>query len=98
MYYGFSAVSYGRKREIIVNKSMNSHSFFENKECQYYPCHQGVEQLNCLFCYCPLYTRENCLGNPSFMEVQGKKVKICSDCTFPHKPENYEAVVELLKI
>ena len=29
----------------------NSYRFFENKECQYYPCHKGIENMNCLFCY-----------------------------------------------
>ena len=38
----------------------NSYRFFENKECQYYPCHKGIENMNCLFCYCPLYSREHC--------------------------------------
>lgn len=50
----------------------NSHRFFENKECRYFPCHKNLEEFNCLFCYCPLYTREHC-------------------------PENYEAVINLLK-
>lgn len=33
------------------------YSFFSNKECEYFPCHQGAdpENFNCLFCYCPLY-------------------------------------------
>ena len=32
----------------------NSYRFFQ-PECQYYPCHEGIEEMNCLFCYCPLY-------------------------------------------
>ena len=35
----------------------NSYRFFSNRECQYYPCHEGIEEMNCLFCYCPLYER-----------------------------------------
>ena len=31
----------------------NSYRFFANKDCKYYPCHQGLEAFNCLFCYCP---------------------------------------------
>ncbi len=46
----------------------NSYRFFENKECQYYPCHKGIENMNCLFCYCPLYSREHCPGKPEFLE------------------------------
>ena len=29
-----------------------SHAFFCNTACQYYPCHEGLEEINCLFCYC----------------------------------------------
>ena len=29
----------------------NSYRFFSNRECQYYPCHEGIEEMNCLFCY-----------------------------------------------
>ncbi|MCH5272547.1 MAG: metal-binding protein [Lachnospiraceae bacterium] len=75
----------------------NSYCFFANKECQYYPCHKGIEELNCLFCYCPLYRMEQCPGNPSYKEKEGKKIKVCTDCTFPHRPENYKKVLELLR-
>ena len=34
----------------------DSYRYFKNRACQYYPCHKGIEELNCLFCYCPLYT------------------------------------------
>ncbi len=76
---------------------VNSYRFFENRECRYYPCHEDLKELNCLFCYCPLYNRENCPGNPQYTEKAGKRIKVCAGCTFPHKPENYEAVMELLK-
>ena len=75
----------------------NSSRFFANKECQYFPCHKGAGELNCLFCYCPLYLREKCPGNPSYIERNEKKIKDCTNCTFPHKPENYDAVIRLLK-
>lgn len=75
----------------------NSYRFFKNKECKYFPCHEGVEEFNCLFCYCPLYGREKCLGNPEFKEKNGKLIKICSNCTFPHQPENYDLIQQILK-
>lgn len=75
----------------------NSYRFFENRACKYFPCHEGLKELNCLFCYCPLYARENCPGNPAYMEVAGKRIKVCSNCTFPHRPENYDAVMEILR-
>ena len=39
---------------------MPNYDFFQNKECEYFPCHAGAdkESFSCLFCYCPLY----CLG------------------------------------
>ncbi len=40
----------------------HSYRFFENRDCEYFPCHQGLTELNCLFCYCPLYGLEHCLG------------------------------------
>ena len=40
----------------------NSSRFFANKECEYYPCHKSDGDINCLFCFCPLYNME-CPGN-----------------------------------
>ncbi len=74
-----------------------SSKFFENKDCEYYPCHEGCEKMNCLFCYCPLYRLENCPGNPFFKEKDGKTIKVCTNCTFPHKKENYDKVIAVLK-
>lgn len=74
----------------------NSHRFFENRECKYFPCHGGTGEFNCLFCYCPLYMEKNCPGNPGYLEKNGKKIKDCTNCTFPHRPENYDKVIFLL--
>ena len=74
-----------------------SSRFFENKACVYYPCHKETPELNCLFCFCPLYLKEHCPGKPRFKEKDGKKIKICTDCNFPHKPENYDIIIKLLK-
>ncbi len=75
----------------------NSHRFFENRDCGYYPCHEGIDELNCLFCYCPLYHMRDCPGHPSFNVKNGREIKACSGCDFPHRPEHYEEVVRLLK-
>ena len=75
----------------------NSSKFFANKECEYYPCHQMDGDLNCLFCYCPLYHLESCPGNPTFKDKNGKRIKVCSGCTFPHHPENYDRIMALLR-
>ena len=74
----------------------NSYRFFANKECQYYPCHKGVETMNCLFCYCPLYSLEHCPGECKYIEVNGKKMKECTDCAFPHQAENYDVIISFL--
>ncbi|MBP5222232.1 MAG: metal-binding protein [Lachnospiraceae bacterium] len=75
----------------------NSYRFFENRACKYFPCHEGLEEFNCLFCYCPLYRLERCAGKPYYIEKDGKKIKVCSDCTFPHRPENYDKIMEILR-
>ena len=74
----------------------NSYRFFENKDCAYYPCHRGLKDCNCLFCYCPLYHKEHCPGNYEYIEVRGRKIKSCMDCNFPHEPENYEIIIGML--
>ena len=74
----------------------NSYRFFENRDCRYYPCHKGIDELNCMFCYCPMYSREDCLGEPKYKEVRGRIIKDCTDCTFPHRRENYDSIIKKL--
>ena len=74
-----------------------SHAFFANTACKYYPCHDGIEEINCLFCFCPLYRLENCPGSPRMIEFSGRQIKDCSACTFPHRAENYEKVLACLR-
>ena len=74
----------------------NSYKYFENIECEYYPCHAGKQNLNCMFCYCPFYSHEKCPGNAMYIEAEGKKIKDCTKCTFPHEAKNYEMIMELL--
>lgn len=74
----------------------NSYRYFENKACEYYPCHEGCENMNCLFCYCPLYALEHCPGDYKYISVNGKQIKECTDCIFPHQAENYEVIMKLL--
>lgn len=68
-------------------------AFFQNRECEYFPCHKGVDEdkFNCLFCYCPLYALgERCGGNFKYLEGGCKD---CSGCVIPHLPENYGRIV-----
>lgn len=72
------------------------YAFFSHRACEFFPCHAGAdaESFNCLFCYCPLYgLAEKCGGD--FVFVGG--VKDCSRCLFPHRRENYDAVLRRLK-
>ena len=73
----------------------NCSSFFQNAECEYFPCHKvaDTEDFNCLFCYCPLYTLEDCGGNCTLTE---NGIKDCSNCTLPHKAQNYGYVMDKL--
>ena len=74
-----------------------NYKFFQHKECEYFPCHKGVAEVdfNCLFCYCPLYfLGDSCGGNFSFTS---KGVKNCMGCNRPHKRENFDEIITCLK-
>ncbi len=75
----------------------NSYRFFENRACRYFPCHKGLKDFNCLFCYCPFYLKEKCPGAPQYIETEQKRIKDCTNCTFPHLPENYDAILRILR-
>ena len=70
------------------------YAFFQNRECECFPCHASVkeEDFNCLFCYCPLYALgDKCRGNYRYTEGG---VKECSQCHFPHCRESYGAIMD----
>ncbi|MBN2139649.1 MAG: cysteine-rich small domain-containing protein [Desulfovibrionaceae bacterium] len=73
----------------------NSHRFFCNRDCEYFPCHQtkDPDNFNCLFCFCPLYFLDDCGGDFALREG----VKDCSACLIPHRPEGYDRIIERLK-
>ena len=65
------------------------YSFYNHKECEFFPCHKTdhPDEFNCLFCYCPLYAlKDKCGGNFKYTE---KGIKDCSNCMVPHKKDNY---------
>ena len=75
---------------------MAHYDFFQNTECEYFPCHKGAdpEIFSCMFCYCPLYALgDKCGGAFSYTE-QG--IKDCSGCLIPHRRENYIKIMEKL--
>jgi len=73
----------------------NSHRFFSNPSCRYFPCHREPEpeRFNCLFCFCPLYLLEDCGGD--FQISNG--IKDCTGCSRPHRPEGYDEILERLR-
>lgn len=77
---------------------MGNCDFFQNQDCEYFPCHKGMDEknFNCLFCYCPLYSMENCPGNYSYIQANGKRIKVCSECNFPHIAANYDRIIKIL--
>ncbi len=71
---------------------------FQNKECEYFPCHKGVEEevFNCLFCYCPLYMlKDKCGGD---FKQTAKGTKNCIDCVKPHDENSYEYVMSKMGV
>jgi Zn-finger protein len=84
----------------------NSHRFFNNNRCKYFPCHKISDNsnnsvnpdnndFNCLFCYCPLYfLGDKCGGNFKYSGVAC--IKNCVDCLLPHTPEYYDVIVSKL--
>ena len=76
---------------------MSHYDFFQNRACEYFPCHGGADpdQFSCIFCYCPLYALgEKCGGNFRYTE---KGIKDCSACLRPHKRENYGGICEKMQ-
>ena len=76
---------------------MANYDFFQNKECEYFPCHKCAdpESFSCLFCYCPLYALgEDCGGNFTYTETG---IKDCSACLLPHSPKGYDYITDKFK-
>lgn len=72
---------------------MANYDFFQHKNCEFFPCHKGVSEdaFSCMFCYCPLYALgDKCGGNFTYTP-QG--IKDCTNCTLPHRRENYLKVL-----
>ncbi|MDR2647943.1 MAG: cysteine-rich small domain-containing protein [Oscillospiraceae bacterium] len=74
----------------------NKHfAFFQNTACEYFPCHpmSARGDFNCLFCFCPLYCKQDCGGHFTLLQ-NGKKD--CSACVFPHTRESYGMIMQKL--
>lgn len=77
---------------------MPHYDYFQNRECEYFPCHSCRDDstFSCLFCYCPLYALgDKCGGNFTYTEYG---IKDCSNCLIPHRRENYTKIMEKLEL
>ena len=75
----------------------HSYRFYQNRECEYFPCHKvrNEEEFNCLFCFCPLYALgSGCGGNCSYTK---EGIKDCSACLLPHSPKGYDYITDKFK-
>ena len=84
--------------------------FFNNEGCKYRPCHtitggeseavritnrlKKDDEINCLFCYCPLYAMGDKCGGDFVYGENG--IKDCMGCTLPHHEENYDLIIDKL--
>jgi len=66
-----------------------SNIFFQHKECEYFPdekprCHdvEDASDFNCMFCYCPFYSLDDCPGVDQYTD---EGVRDCTECCLPHK-------------
>lgn len=76
---------------------MENYKLNQHHKCEFFPCHQGVEEekFNCLFCYCPLYMLGNkCGGN--FKKTNG--IKDCSGCIKPHDQNSYDFIMDKMDL
>ena len=73
---------------------MDHYKFFQNRSCEFFPCHNGigVDEFNCLFCFCPLYCLGDACGGCFVYGENG--IKDCSNCIRPHLRENYGEIIE----
>ena len=72
---------------------MEHYKFFQNKECEYFPCHKIKDdtEFNCLFCYCPLYAlKDKCGGNFKYLD---SGIKSCQDCLKPHSKKGHDYIM-----
>ncbi len=73
-----------------------SSRYFQNKDCEYYPCH-NMEEMNCLFCFCPLYPMSDCGGYyTTITGKDGNAIKDCSNCQLPHTKDGYDIIIQKL--
>lgn len=87
-------VFYPMGKKLDVDWEGKNFSFFQNTNCEYFPCHPTIHagDFNCLFCYCPLYALgDACGGNFDYLP---SGIKDCSHCVLPHIKNNFGMILE----
>ena len=64
-----------------------TNGLYNQKDSICHKCHNTKGDLNCFFCYCPLYDDPDCGGNYTILP---NGLKDCSDCLKPHEEEFVE--------
>ena len=82
-----------RGRDTLLPPNFMSYKFFQDKDCEHFPCHKS-RRINCKFCYCPLFTYDNCGG---VYKILKNGIKDCSNCCLPHSENGHDYIVEFLK-
>ncbi len=83
------------KGRVLINKAMKKNKTKGlDQECEYLPCHDGLE--DCTFCYCPFYpcNKKDTGGFEKISDRTGKPVWACSSCIFTHKTLNAKKILE----
>jgi len=81
-----------QKRKYPNREYLFSYNYFENHNCCFYPCHpDSIYGHNCMFCRCPLYHDDDCIGIKNGDGVMlDNGIKDCSQCVYPHEYKNAE--------
>ncbi|MDR2624216.1 MAG: cobalt-precorrin-3B C(17)-methyltransferase [Methanobrevibacter sp.] len=66
-----------------------------DKTCEYYPCHDDMENQQCDFCYCPFYPCGD--GSTGGKWIKNKNVWNCVDCSWIHERNVVNCVKPKLK-
>lgn len=53
-----------------------------------------MKDMDCRFCYCPLYSDPNCEGNFTILK---NGIKDCSKCNWPHTKAGVEYLVKMFQ-
>jgi len=91
---GWEGEPYDRDK-VKIQKYANSYKFFQNRACQFFPCHDNIDEreFNCLFCYCPVYF----VACPGTYRRLDDGRKDCMGCSLNHEPRFWEMVQSMMK-